>query len=48
MAKPLISPLLLENNNKSTALFSQTSENMLIQPPEVSDTLIKVFISKGS
>lgn len=47
MAKPLMSPLLLENSNKSTALPSQTSEIMPILPPEVPDTLTKVSTPKG-
>jgi 4-hydroxybenzoate polyprenyltransferase len=47
MAKPLMSPLLLENSNKSTNPTLPKPQEMPILPPEVSDTSIELRTPKG-
>jgi hypothetical protein len=46
VAKPLISPLLLENSNKPTALPFQDSQDVPILPPEVSNSSIELYTPK--
>lgn len=46
VAKPLMSPLLLENSNKSTNLTLSKPQETLIQPPEVFDTSVELQTPK--
>ncbi len=47
MAKPLMSPLLLENNNRSTNPLTSESQNILAPLPEASDTLNQLNTPKA-